>query len=125
MTAEVHIGARLPEDSLSSAAFGLGLDQATTPRSGVIRAALALFHGRDRNDAKQLAKPARKSRLGSDGTERVTARVDAELADTGEVPLSYAIRVGLAMAAGLDRKQAENWAAMMHPGRPSKQSTMT
>lgn len=115
------VGADIPEDSLSSAAFGLGLNLSATPRIGVVRAALALFHGQSRDAAREYAQSSRKSKLGSDGKDFVAGKVPEVLADTGDTERAFAIRVGLAMAAGLTRKQAESWARMQR-GRPRKTS---
>jgi hypothetical protein len=118
----VTVGADVPEDSLSSAAFGLGLNREKVSRSGVIRAALALFHGNDKDTAREYATPKNQTQLGSNGQTFVTAQVPEDLADTGDTPRAYAIRVGLALAAGLSRKEAENWAKMVvnKVGRPAK-----
>ena len=122
----IDVGAYVAEDSLSSAAFGLGLDVANVSRSGVIRAALALFHGYDRNEAREYVQSKRNARLGSDGLDWARAKVPEEFADTGDTNLSMAIRIGLAMAAGLSRKQAENYARTVVPpvgypaGKPRK-----
>ena len=124
MSEMVRVDARVPAKSLSSAAIGLGLERSMTTRSGVVRAALALFHGKDRETAYRLAMPTHNSRLSADkGSERVGADVEAELANTGDAKISYAIRVGLGMAAGFTRAEAEEWAAMIKPGRPRKVTT--
>lgn len=118
------ISADIPEDSLSSAAFGLGLNRSQITRSGVIRAALALYHGNDRETAREyVTPPSQKSaRLGSEGQEQVSADVPEHLANVEGTTRAHAIRVGLAMAAGLTRKEAENWAKMSvrSIGRPRK-----
>lgn len=115
------IGAVVPEDSISSAAMGLGVDLASVTRSGVARAALALFHGMPKDEAKQFVRPNdKKARLGSDGQDFIGFRAPDELIDVGDHERSYAIRVGLAMAAGLTRKEAESWAKMSR-GRPPKE----
>jgi hypothetical protein len=121
----VTISADIPEDSISSAAFGLGLDLANVSRSGVVRAALALFQGMSKAEARGYVQPKREkpARLGSQAQDFVTAIVPDELANVGEgVQRAYAIRVGLALAAGMSQKQAESWARMtIRPaGRPRK-----
>lgn len=119
------ISADIPEDSLSSAAFGLGLNRSQASRSGIVRAALALYHGHDRETAREYIIPETKknSRLGSNGQEQVTADVPEDLATVEGVTRAFALRVGLAMAAGLTRKEAENWAKMTvrSVGRPRKE----
>lgn len=121
----VTISADIPEDSISSAAFGLGLNLSDVSRSGVVRAALALFHGMSRDEARECVQPKRKTpaRLGSEAQDYVTAQVPDELADVGNVQRAYAVRLGLALASGMPRKQAESWARMtMRPvGRPRKE----
>lgn len=113
------VSADLHADMLSSAAVGLGLDIGSTPRIGLVRAALALFHDMPRAEAKNYAQASRKSRIIADGKDFVAGEVPDELADVGDTERAYAIRVGLAMAAGLPRSKAESY-ANMHKGRPRK-----
>jgi hypothetical protein len=109
MTAEM-INVLLPEDSISSAAFGLmGRDWQSVSRSAIIRAALVLFHSDDRHAAREYAKT--KHALGTDGPQKIAARVPSELLENIEDrQVSYAVRVGIGMASGQTRKQAEVWA---------------
>jgi hypothetical protein len=104
------VTADIPENGLSSAALGLGVPLGKVNRSGLVRAALALFHGMDRDTAITYLDAAKPSRLGSKGQDLVSAYVPEELADVGETNRAYAIRVGLALAAGATKEQAESWA---------------
>jgi len=115
------VGATIPEDTMAHAAYGLlgsRFDQAS--RSGLVRAALALYKGANRDQAISYAQ--RTARLGSEGQDYVTAKVPDELAQV-DCERAYAIRVGLAMAGGLSRKQAESYARnMVRPAhRPARQ----
>jgi hypothetical protein len=76
----ITVTADVPEDSVSSAAFGLGLDLAHISRSGVLRAALAVFHGKPKSEARELAFSGKQSRLGSDGQDLLSGQVPEELA---------------------------------------------
>jgi hypothetical protein len=121
------IGATIPEDGLSSAAIGLGLPPHTS-KGGVFRAALAVLAGMSRDEARRYAASTPgKNELGTDGTIYTTALVPEELLDAARTAFgssdntAYLVRVGLAMAAGYSRKQAENW-AVMRPGPVPKQS---
>jgi hypothetical protein len=118
----VSIAADIPEDSLACAAVGLGQDISRVSRSGLVRAALSLYHGHTRDQAKSyIVLGQNPAQLSSKGQDRVTAVVPEELAQVdGE--RAFAIRVGLAMAAGLGRKEAETYARMhVRPkGRPRK-----
>jgi hypothetical protein len=115
----VPIGADILPGSLPAAAFGLGLDVNHTSRIAIVRAALVLYKTGDRNLAREFCKP-KKSDLGSNGQTFVAGTIEEEWADVGDTDRAHAIRVGLAMAAGLDRERAENWSRMhMRPrGRP-------
>jgi hypothetical protein len=116
----ITVTADVPEDSVSSAAFGLGLDIAHVSRSGVLRAALAMFHGKSKPEARELAISGKSARLGSDGQDLLSGQVPEDLADVGDIQRAHAIRIGLAMSAGMTRKQAESWSRMqIRPaGRP-------
>lgn len=120
----VTIGAHILEDSLSSAALGLGLPL-TTSKGGIIRAGLAIYAGKTRDEARRYAA-SKETDLGSDGVTYTTALVPEELLNEARERLSeddsqaFAVRVGLAMAAGATRKQAESF-AKLHPGRPRKE----
>jgi hypothetical protein len=122
----VTIGAPILEDSLSSAALGLGLPL-TTSKGGIIRAGLAIFAGKSRDEARRYAA-SKEANLGSEGITFTTALVPEELLSDAEQRLSdedsraFAVRVGLAMAAGATRKQAESF-ARLHAGRPRKQAS--
>src|SRR5260370_40886461 len=119
MTAgRLTVAATLPEDTLAIAAAGLGLDLSTTPRIGLVKAALALFHGSSREDARKLVLPHR-SRLSADGAQKVIGQIPAELANVGDAERACAIRVGMGMAIGLSRHEAEKWASAIQRGRPA------
>jgi hypothetical protein len=107
-----------------SAAYGLGIHQGNPPKVGLLRAALLLFKDESRiEEARALAgASAKPAELTSTGYAKVTGEVEQDLADTGGVERAYAIRVGLAIAAGLPRDAAEDWAKMhvRSIGRPRK-----
>jgi hypothetical protein len=89
-------------------------------RAGIIRSALALFHGHDRATAVKYARS--DQREDTSGREHIVARIPDEL-PVPDKP-AWAIRVGLGMAMGMNREQAEWWATTTIPqGRPSKSST--
>jgi hypothetical protein len=111
----VRIDARVPEHSLPIAATFLGIRGSS--RAGIIRTALALFQGKTPAEAISYADGGRD--VNTHGL--VGAMVPDELVPT-DVNKSWAVRVGLGMAAGLSREQAESW-ARMDRGRPRKEVT--
>jgi hypothetical protein len=113
----IMVGADVPRNAVSSAAMGLGTLNAS--RSGILRAALALFHGADTSRAREYAV-GKAARLESNDQDWLNGAVPDEFADTGEVQRAYAIRVGLGIAAGMSREAAEDWAdcTIRKPGRP-------
>jgi Lsr2 len=113
----VAVSATIPQDILPGAALGLGVSLHSTPRTDLVKAALALFQGKSRDEARELID-SRKYQLGGDGPQYVVARVPQELADTGNAERAYAIRVGLLMAGGLSRREAETWARMTRGRTP-------
>lgn len=126
----VTIRAHIPEDGLSSAAIGLGLPPSTS-KGGVIRAGLAILAGKSRDEARRYATSTPDNHdLGSNGTIHTTALVPEDLLAQAENALpnnnntAYAVRVGLAMAMGYSRKQAESW-AKLPTGRPPKKQEAT
>lgn len=103
----------VPENGLRSAANGLGLAGAGI--TALIRAALMIYHGADEDSAARAVKPDLKRKGGY-----VSALVDDHLIPK-DAPVSWAVRVGLFMADGYDRVQAERMAAEgWKPGRPRK-----
>jgi len=118
------VGAIVPENGLAIAAAMLGIPDPT--QTDTVAAALALYHGmsRDQARARVLGRRRQPASLGSDGPKQVSARVDADLADVGAANRSFAIRVGLGLSAGLDRAQAEQW-ARMPVGRPPQRRAVT
>jgi len=128
----VIIGTRVPSSSLRSAAIGLGLSPGTS-KSGILRAALALFHSLD--PYAYIDPPAPVSRSGVRSASKDVIDVAGQAPDelalmpvhqaTGKTwERSTAIRVGLAMAAGWSREESEEWARGLArkagPGRPRK-----
>lgn len=118
----VKVGARIPAHSLKYAAMGLGLSP-NTSKTGLMRAALALFHGKTPEEAYELAMPPTpKPRRIMGGPEiiDIVGDVDESLAQLpSEIGKATAIRIGLAIARGWDREDAEEWAKMPR-GRPRK-----
>lgn len=115
------VAATVPEDSLFSAAMGSGLPL-TTSKSGMLRVALAVAGGIEVSEARQYAMGTRKDQHLDTGPKQIIAEAPEEiiqLADERYDNRAFAIRVGLAMLAGLNRKRAESWAEM-HRGRPRK-----
>jgi hypothetical protein len=121
----VTVSADIDSSAITGAAIGLGFRNGTVSRSGLVRAALALFHGGTEREAIELAATVKNSRLGSNREKMqdwVTANVPDGLADTGEINRALAIRIGLAMAAGYSREDAETHArnCVRSVGRPCK-----
>ena len=116
----VLVGTRTPAKAVRHAAMGLGLPP-TTPKSAIIRAALALFHGLDPNDYLDPPRTPGKNGAGAPAPRDVVdvnAYVPENLARMPEgVKRSTAIRIGLALANDWDRSDAEEWARSMRPGR--------
>lgn len=112
-----QVSATVESYSLPVAAAFLGIRGAS--RAGIVRSALALFHGHDRADAARYAYSDEKLSSAESGHERIVAKIPDELL-VNDRP-SWAIRVGLGMAMGLTRAQAEKWAASsIEVGRPRK-----
>jgi hypothetical protein len=117
---DVRVGSRVPEGWFALAGMSQSLP-ATTPKSGIYRMALALFQGRDINEARELAHPRMPKSAGLSTTDTgkvdYTCGVPEELAELPEgVSPSYAIRVGMAMAMGYSRDDAERFAQLPHGG---------
>lgn len=77
----------------------------------LINAAILLYQGEDRDAvARSISTPM------SDLTGRVkTAKVKTEILD-GIENISGAIRIGIGLAMGLTREQAESWASLVEQG---------
>lgn len=121
------VGARVPADALKHAAIGLGLSPDAS-KSGVIRGALALFHGLD---PQRFIEPPRKPVGRGVTTTRanvidVAIEAPAELAEMPPgVKRATAIRVGLAMATGWSREDAQAWAESLARGLYAKRNADT
>ena len=123
------ITADVPQYGLSSALAGfklnMGLDMPMS-KSGIIRAALALVAGKSNDEIRQYATGGNTPNLDSGGKYAIGAQVPEDLLEEAQAQLgegteiAFTVRVGLAMAAGLTRDQAESWAQMTR-GRPRKQ----
>jgi hypothetical protein len=108
----VMVGGTIHQYGVRHAAYGAGLPL-DTPKSGIIRAALAVASGMGITDAIQYAKDDRATdsrdatfiagRVPDDLVEKVDAKYDNR---------SYGLRVGMAMLAGMDRAEAEAFAHM-------------
>ena len=114
-----RISALIHNDSLPIARAILGLQ--TMDKSAIIRAALALYKGLPADEARNYAYNNAVGSLSTDdySNQFVSARVPDELLEGISGNLSHAIRVGLAMAAGMSRKEAEKY-AQMKPGPKAK-----
>jgi hypothetical protein len=111
------ISATVESFSLPVAATILGIRGAS--KSGVIRTALALFHGHDRADAIKYAYSNQGEADAATGRERIVADIPDELAVADNAAL--AVRIGIGLGMGLSRPQAEQWAkASVVMGRPRK-----
>lgn len=93
----------------------------STPKSGIFRMALALFHGYDNNTARQLAAPRTMKTAGlstkEPGKVDYTCSIPENLATLPKgVSAAYAIRVGMAIAMGYSRDDAERFAKLPHGG---------
>lgn len=110
----VRVGAVVPPHSIPIASALLGIRGAS--QAGVIRAALALFQGKTPLEAGKYAASQQSN------SSWVTANVPDELAP--ETDKSWAIRVGLGLAAGMERDEAEAW-ARMRPGPKPKDKNLT
>ena len=94
---------------------------ASTPKSGIFRMALALYHGLNVKDARELAHPMpRKEQnlaTANNGKTDFSCKVPEELGKLpDDVNHSYAIRVGMAMCLGYSREDAERYAQLPHGG---------
>lgn len=122
------ITADVPQYGLSSALAGfklnMGIDMPMS-KSGIVRAALALVAGKSPDEIKRYANGSNSPNLDSGGKSAIGAQVPEDLLDAArsqlgpDTEIAYTVRVGLAMAAGLNREQAEAW-AKLSPGRPRK-----
>jgi hypothetical protein len=115
-----RVSATVDSYTLPVAATMLGVRGAS--RAGIVRSALALFHGRDRAEAARFANSDAKLHDAESGREHIRATIPDDL----PVPenQAWAVRVGLGMAMGLSRTQAEKW-AKIDQGRPRKQEATT
>lgn len=116
----IHVGVQVEEFDISNACGRLGLP-VDTPKSGVIRAALAYLANKPRHEIENYANPRGENRL-TVKTRQVKADIpddlaEITLADTGNK--SLVIRTALIMSAGYSREQAEAMATMKR-GRPRK-----
>jgi hypothetical protein len=84
----------------------LGLHGAS--KSAVMRVALALFHGKPPVEAIKYA--ALNSRESETGHERIVFDIPEDLKVPEDVSASWATRVGLGIAMGMTRADAEYWA---------------
>ena len=114
-----RVGTTIDPVFVPIAAATLGIRNAST--SGVIRAALALFHGQSTDEAVKHAMPENQRFKANDGPSTVFAQVPDELAENCGDNKSYAVRVGLGIAMGMTREQAERW-AQVKIGRPKKET---
>lgn len=114
---------RIPANSLKYAAMNLGLGP-HTPKTGIVRAALALYHGMSFTEAAEMALPRTReiSKLtGGDEIIDVIVDVDEELATVpANVGRATAVRIGLALANGWDMEDAQAWAYRQHGGKREK-----
>jgi hypothetical protein len=124
------ITADVPEFGLSSALAGLKLTRGIDlpmSKSGIIRAALALVAGKSPDEIRRYATGGNTTNLDSGGKSAIGAQVPEDLLEDARAQLgqdaeiAFTVRVGLAMAAGLTREQAESWAHMTR-GRPRKET---
>jgi len=114
------ISATVESYSLPVAATLLGIRGAS--KSGIVRTALALFHGHDRVEAVKYAYANRSEADADSGHERVVADIPDELTVTSNPAI--AVRTGIGLAMGLSRTQAEQWAkSSIEIGRPKKVMT--
>lgn len=118
--AEVRVGSRVPEGWFAMAGMGQSLPE-STPKSGIYRMALALFHGYDSQAARELAAPRTPKSAGlstkESGKVDYTCGVPENLAAMPDgVSTAYAIRVGMAIAMGYNRDDAERFAKLPHGG---------
>lgn len=122
---EVSVGVRMPENWYTAAGINQMLP-ANTPKSGIVRMALAIFKGMPIEQARSLANPATGKGISgtSDKLADLSCKVPAELAEIPDgYATSYAIRIGVAMSMGYSRKDAETFAYMERgwpKGKPRK-----
>jgi hypothetical protein len=116
----------LPSDMLfDTASKVLGL--AGVSANALINAALRLYNGEEKDQVIRDLQPQTDLR----GSEK-RAKVDAGLLENVENG-AYAARVGIGIALGMDREQAEEWAKITEKrggarpgaGRPRKAQQMT
>lgn len=114
---QVSVWARVPEDLWAMAGIHQGLPP-STPKSGIIRMALAVFHGQRPNEARMLAQAMTGNNQSLDAVEvpNFACKLPDELADLADtpdgMPRSMAVRIGMAMLAGYSRERAEAYARM-------------
>lgn len=116
------IAAHIPAHGLTNAAIGLGLPPSTS-NGGVIRAALAAMAGRDRSEVERLANPPKRKNSNMGNAGRITADIPEDLASevlANSANKSATVRQALALALGWDSEAAEEYAASVRRGRPSK-----
>lgn len=121
---EVTVGTRIPDQWFTDAGASQMLPS-TTSKSGIIRMALGFFQGMSAVEARQLAITQPKPGKGiADTTDRkidIACKVPEELAEgIKDIGAAYAVRIGVIMALGYTREQAER-VAKMSPGRPRKE----
>jgi hypothetical protein len=109
----VQVATTVDTPSLPVAAKLLGISGAGN--AAIVRAALALYHGHSMADAAKYAVP-------DADTDNRRTRIVAKIPDDLPIPESpaWAIRVGIGLAMGLRRKDAEYWASTVERGRPKQ-----
>jgi hypothetical protein len=112
------IAVTIPPHSLSIAAAKLGLPR-NTSKSAILRIALALGKGMSREEVLSYARP-RASNLEIPVQKIVSFDAPAELISESDKNRSFLVRVGLGLAAGMTRKEAEAWARMPSGRVPRK-----
>lgn len=121
----VMVGARVSPKALKHAALGLDLPP-TVSKMGLMRAALALFHGKSHDEAYELALPIAHQPQPLTTSDRdlidIAGKVESELAQTYGYERATAIRIGLAIARGWSREDAEEWARMTRGPKSKKAS---
>jgi hypothetical protein len=121
----VTVGTRVPAVSLRNAAIGLGLPPGTS-KSAIMRAALAMFHEKNPLDYIEAprAENKRDVRKASAEVIDIAGPAHAELAEMpAGVERATAIRIGLALASGWTREEAESFARMTRGPKPNKHAS--
>lgn len=116
---EVTIAVRANETWYTQAGMAQALP-ASTPKSAMLRFALALYNGLDPFDARRYATPksASKGITGTCDRDVQTTAVISEDLIPSDVPAAYAARVGLLIAMGYSRAEAEDLGRRERTGRP-------